>query len=106
MEISFFDVLGVMGSILYLYSYILLQFKRDFAKSFQYSFMNFTAAGLVLVSLCQHFNLAAVICNISWGAISLYGMYKSRKHIADPLETLEAVVEKALPPLGKGPDIP
>lgn len=106
MSFTLIDVLGVSGSALYLYSYVLLQMRRDFAITFTYSFMNFAAAILVLCSLYQHFNLAAVICNLSWGAISIYGMYRSRKRIKQPLENLETMVEETIAAVVKEPNIP
>ena len=106
MALSFVDILGVLGSVLYLYSYVLVQIKRNFAKSIEYSLMNFAAACLVLVSLYQNFNLAAVVCNISWGLISVYGIYRCWAYIEEPLEKLEAVVEEVLTPNDEQANIP
>ncbi len=70
-----FDSLGILGFILYLVSYALLQARKILGDSISYIMLNLTAATLVLVSLTNHFNIASALIQISWIVISLYGLF-------------------------------
>ena len=74
----------MIGAGLYLGTYVALQYRRDFAKTFAYSFYNFLAAVFVLISLSHSWNLSAAIIQAMWILISLFGMYKCKVHSARP----------------------
>lgn len=98
-QLDFANIVGVIGAIGYLASYGILQFKREFAKSFAYSFMNFTAASFVAVSLISSFNLSAMIIQVAWILISAYGMYRCLKYkVEDNPELVKKIVALAEKP--------
>lgn len=71
------EIIGIAGALLFLLSYIILQHKRDFAKTVLYSVINLLAAFLVLYSTMYFWNPAAFINNTFWLIISFYGIVKS-----------------------------
>ena len=66
--------LGVIGSLLIVLAYLLLQSKKIAATDLIYSVANAVGASLVLVSLLFDFNLAAMIVELFWVLISLFGI--------------------------------
>ena len=81
MTYGWHDLLGIIGVILILASYILLQLEKLSATSFLYSATNGLGALLVLVSLIYEFNLSVFIIEAFWLLISIYGVvrYFSRR---------------------------
>lgn len=76
---TFIDLVGLTGVGIYVASYISLQTNRVDGNSVPYCLANSIAAGLVLISLVQNFNLASVTIQVIWIAISLYGLQRCRK---------------------------
>ena len=74
MELS--DTIGIVGVSFVLITYFLLQFDKIDSKGFWYSFLNLFGAILIMYSLLYTWNLASVIIEISWIAISIYGVWK------------------------------
>lgn len=70
------DIIGVVGVSFVLATYYLLQFDKIDAKGFWYSFLNLFGAVLIMYSLLYNWNLASVIIEIFWIAISAYGVWK------------------------------
>jgi len=92
------EVVGLIGAFTYIFAYIQLQLKRDYAKTVTYSFMNFSAGVMVLFSLYFMWNTAAVIGNTMWVVMSVYGMYRTyRKQNPEAVETFEEVAEVIVP---------
>jgi len=75
MAYSWYDFIGNLGVIMILSSYLLLQLEKITSKSLAYSVINALGALLVLISLYFHFNLSAVIIELFWLIISLYGIW-------------------------------
>lgn len=71
------DIIGIIGVILILLSYSLLQLGKLNVNSLSYSMVNLLGALLILISLFYNWNLASVIIEIFWILISLYGIGKS-----------------------------
>jgi hypothetical protein len=71
----FSDALGVLGVILILIPYILLQLGKIDSKDFLYSFINALGAFLILFSLFYDWNLASFLVESFWLIISLYGIW-------------------------------
>jgi len=67
---------GAVGVLLYLGAYFLLQAGYLQGSSYVYVGLNLVGAALVLVSLIQAFNLFSAIIQISWIAISLFGIVR------------------------------
>ena len=71
-----YQFVGVLGFILYMVSYFLLQIGKLEGSGSGYILMNLTAATFVLISLTQHFNLASALIQISWILISFIGLFR------------------------------
>lgn len=74
MTIEWHDLLGFTGVLLILAVYLLLQMQRLHATGWLYSALNGVGAILVIVSLTQEFNFSALVLEIAWLLISLYGL--------------------------------
>ncbi len=81
MTYGWHDLLGIIGVVLIVGTYMLLQLEKLSATSFLYSATNGLGALLILVSLIYEFNLSAFIIEAFWLLISTYGIarYLSRK---------------------------
>lgn len=72
----FYNVVGLIGVVLYVGSYSALQFGKLDGNSMQYCLYNGAAASLVLISLFHDFNLASAIIQVVWISVSCYGVFK------------------------------
>ena len=73
------DALGLLGVVLILLAYFLLQAGRMLGHSLAYQLMNAFGAVLVLVSLLYAFNLSAFLMELAWLAVSIYGIFRGRR---------------------------
>ena len=71
------DFIGCFGTLIILIVYALLQMGKIESSSLTYSLLNVVGAILILSSLLFSWNLAAVLMEISWVIISLYGTLKA-----------------------------
>ena len=69
-------MLGIIGVVLIIATYMLLQLEKLSAASFLYSATNGLGASLILVSLIYEFNLSAFIIEAFWLLISTYGIVR------------------------------
>lgn len=74
MNYGWHDVIGNLGVLLILATYLLLQIGRMSAESLLYSAANGAGAVLILISLLFNFNLSAFIMEAAWLVISVYGI--------------------------------
>lgn len=70
------DLLGNLGVLFILVTYLLLQLEKIDVSSLLYSALNAAGAGLILYSLLYDFNLSAFLIESAWLAISLYGLVR------------------------------
>ena len=86
-----FDVIGVLGVIMILVTYALVQLNLVDIKTVMYSSLNALGAGLILVSLVVDFNLSAFFIETCWMLISLVGIFSAlkRKKEAQPSKSIE-----------------
>ncbi len=70
------DLLGIIGVVLIVATYMLLQLEKLSATSFLYSAANGLGASLILVSLIYDFNLSAFIIEAFWLLISIIGIMR------------------------------
>lgn len=70
------DIVGSIGVLLVLLSYILLQFDRIKHNELSYSLINFIGAACILYSLLFKFNLPSFIIEVVWLVISFFGICK------------------------------
>lgn len=68
------DLVGLVGVVLILSAYALLQGGRLAVRSPIYSAMNLVGSGLILFSLTVDFNLPSAIIEGAWTLISIYGL--------------------------------
>ena len=76
MELSITDAIGMLGSLLVVLAYYLLQLERTDPRGLSYNVINLTGAACLLLSLCFNFNLASFVIEIFWIAASLIGLWK------------------------------
>jgi hypothetical protein len=74
---SFPDAVGMLGALLIVAAYFLLQTGRLAAHSVTFSLVNGLGAAAILFSLVFDFNLAAFAIEFFWLLISLYGLYRA-----------------------------
>ncbi|MBS4068532.1 MAG: hypothetical protein WC279_11465 [Sulfurimonas sp.] len=70
------DVVGIVGVVIVVITYFLLQSEKIDSKGFLYSFLNAVGSLLVVYSLLYNWNLASFILEFFWILISLYGLRK------------------------------
>lgn len=75
-NIKWYDVISMTGVLIILVTYFLLQSERIDARSYLYSILNFIGSMMILYSLFYDWNLSAVIIEVCWAVISLFGLVK------------------------------
>jgi hypothetical protein len=68
------DLFGIFGVLLYVGSYFALQAGLIGGRGYLYPALNAAAAGSVLLSLLHNFNMSSAMIQITFIAISLFGM--------------------------------
>jgi paired small multidrug resistance pump len=78
------DVVGNLGVLTILGTYLALQAERLDAKSVAYSALNAVGAGSITISLLFDFNLSAFLVEAAWVLVSVYGLARAwrRPHAA------------------------
>lgn len=76
MTYGWHDLLGNVGVIIVLVSYLLLQLERLSATRPPYLLANGLGALLILISLMNQFNLSAFVIEAAWLLISVYGLIR------------------------------
>lgn len=73
---SVLDAFGILGVAFYIGAYAALQLGVLKGQGYLYALLNAVAAGLVLLSLKDKFNLSSAVIQVSWIAISVIGMVR------------------------------
>lgn len=76
------DLIGILGVIVIIVAYMLLQLEKIDAKGLLFSLLNTIGALFIIVSLMYDWNLASFIMESTWMMVSLYGVWKYYKHAA------------------------
>jgi len=79
MQYRIFSMFGLIGVFLTLVAYFLLQTGKLKSTGFAYAFYNLLGSLLILTSLYDAFNLPAVVMELTWTSISIYGIWMARK---------------------------
>ena len=74
MSYEWHDLVGNVGVLLVLATYLLVQMERMDIRRPEYSSLNAAGAVLIIVSLMYDFNLSSFAIEIAWLVISLYGL--------------------------------
>ncbi|MEM8767829.1 MAG: hypothetical protein AAGE43_10320 [Pseudomonadota bacterium] len=77
MTYEWHDLVGNLGVLLVLGTYLGVQMERMDVRQPAYSLANALGAVLIIVSLNFNFNLSSFIIEIAWLSISLLGLYRS-----------------------------
>lgn len=78
-SLSLSDLIGIVGVIIIIISYMLLQLEKMNAKEVIFSILNTIGALLIIVSLLYDWNLSSFIMEFTWMMISIYGIFKHYK---------------------------
>lgn len=70
------DLLGNIGVVVLIVTYLMLQLNRLSSNGLAYSLLNALGASFIVVSLLFDFNLSALIVESFWVLISFIGIYK------------------------------
>lgn len=71
------DAIGLVGVVMILVTYFLLQVESLSQTSVSYSLFNFLGSICILVSLYYSWNLSSGVIEVFWLLISLFGLIKS-----------------------------
>jgi len=74
---AIYNTTGIIGDILIIGAYFLLQIGKVSAKGLLYLSLNLFGALFVVFSLIFAWNLAAFIVETTWVLISIYGIWKA-----------------------------
>lgn len=77
--IHFYDIVSIVGVVIILITYLLLQCDMLASSSYSYSILNIIGSFMILYSLAYDWNLSAVIIESSWILISLIGIYRQMR---------------------------
>ena len=72
-----YDIVGNIGVLLIVGTYLLLQMRRMDSTSMAYSSLNALGAILILISLAFDFNLSSMVIEVFWLAISAFGVFRA-----------------------------
>jgi uncharacterized membrane protein YwzB len=78
-EYYWHDLVGNIGVVLIVASYLLLQTGRIDAHGVRFSAANAAGAMLIMISLYFNFNLSSFIIECVWLAVSIYGLRRARR---------------------------
>jgi hypothetical protein len=70
------DLIGNIGVVVLMVTYLLLQLNRLRSDDLTYSLLNAGGASLIILSLLVNFNLSALLMEVFWVLISFVGIYR------------------------------
>ena len=73
----FIDLIGIIGVVIIVATYFLLQIEKIRSDDLGYSLLNILGSVLILLSILQNWNLASFLIEIFWILISFIGVYKA-----------------------------
>ena len=74
MNYGLMDLVGNVGVVILIVTYLLLQLEKIKSTNLSYSALNALGAGLIVASLLFDFNLSALIIEVFWVLISFIGI--------------------------------
>ena len=77
MPYEWYNLLGSLGVVLIVGTYLLLQIGRLASEGLAFSLLNGAGALFVLVSLVFEFNFAAFVLELFWLVISVIGLWRA-----------------------------
>jgi hypothetical protein len=76
MNFDLFDLAGLVGVLLIVIAYLLLQLDKLPSSSLSFSLLNAAGSLLIMLSLLLKFNASAFLIEVFWFLISLIGLSK------------------------------
>jgi hypothetical protein len=76
MNYGLLDLVGNVGVVILMVTYLLLQLNRLRSDELAYSLLNAIGASLIVLSLLVDFNLSALLMEVFWVLISFVGIYR------------------------------
>jgi len=76
MSYGLLDLVGNIGVVVLMITYLMLQLNKLRSDGLAYSLLNAVGAGLIVISLLVNFNLSAFIMEAFWVLISFVGIYR------------------------------
>ena len=76
MNYGLLDLVGNVGVVILMVTYLLLQLNKLRSDDLKYSLLNAVGASLIVVSLLVNFNLSALLMEVFWVLISFVGIYR------------------------------
>ena len=77
MNLEWYDWVGMVGTLMVLGGFFLLQAGRVHGNGLPYQLLNLFGAAGILVSLWGNFNISVFLLEAAWIAVSLYGIARS-----------------------------
>jgi hypothetical protein len=71
-----YDTIGMIGVVIILSTYLLLQMERLKSETLLYSVLNMMGSSMILFSLFFEWNLASAIIEGAWVLVSLFGIVR------------------------------
>lgn len=79
MNFEWYDVVGMIGSAMVIGAFFMLQAGRMSGTGIPYQLLNLFGAAGVLVSLIGAFNPGVFVLEVTWIAISAFGIWRTLK---------------------------
>ena len=79
MNLAWYDWVGVIGTLMVLVAFFLLQTVHLSGTGLAYQLLNLFGASGVLISLVGKFNVSVFLLEGTWVAISAYGIWRTLK---------------------------
>jgi hypothetical protein len=77
MSYGLLDLLGNIGVVVLMVTYLALQLNKLSSNGLAYSLLNLIGAGLISISLLGNFNLSAFVIEVFWVLISFIGVFRN-----------------------------
>ena len=77
MAFAWYDVVGLVGTLMILLAFFLLQAGRLAGNGMSYQLLNLFGAGGVLLSLAGAFNVSVALLEGAWVLVSAYGLART-----------------------------
>ncbi len=75
-NIDLADVVGMIGVVIVIMPFFLLQLGKMNADSMWYQMGNAVGSVLIIISLIYHWNFSSFVIEVSWFVISLIGIFR------------------------------
>lgn len=84
MNLQWYDWVGMIGTLMVLGAFFLLQAGRLHGNGLAYQVLNLLGAAAILVSLWSSFNISVFLLEAAWVAVSVYGIARTLRKPRPP----------------------